>query len=52
MSRIARNELTTGDVPSVSQVLDRVQAVTLDEVNDLARHLWSQDRLTTIVGPE
>ncbi|NBU32667.1 MAG: insulinase family protein [Actinobacteria bacterium] len=52
MSRIARAELTTGDVPSVSQVLDRVQAVTLDEVNALAHQLWSQERLTTIVGPE
>lgn len=52
MSRIAKSELTTGDVPSVSQVLDRVQAVTLDDVNALAHHLWSQERLTTIVGPE
>jgi len=52
MSRIAKAELTTGDVPSVSQVLDRVQAVTLEEVNALAHHLWSQERLTTIVGPE
>ena len=52
MSRNARSELTTGDIPSVSQVLERVQAVTLDEVNALAHHLWSQERLTTIVGPE
>jgi len=52
MSRIAKAELTTGDVPSVSQVLDRVQAVTLEDVNALAHHLWSQERLTTIVGPE
>ena len=52
MSRIAKAELTTGNVPSVSQVLERVQAVTLDEVNSLAHHLWSQPRLTAIVGPE
>ena len=52
MSRIAKAELTTGNVPSVSEVLERVEAVTLDEVNSLAHHLWSQPRLTTVVGPE
>ena len=52
MSRIARAEMNNGYVPSVSEVLDRVSAVTLEEVHALAHQLWSQDRLTAVVGPE
>jgi predicted Zn-dependent peptidase len=52
MSRIARSEMNHGDVPSVSQVLERISSVTLDEVQALAHHLWSQERLTAVVGPE
>lgn len=52
MSRIARSEMNHGDVPSVSQVLERISAVTLEEVHALAHHLWSQERLTAVVGPE
>jgi predicted Zn-dependent peptidase len=52
MSRIARAEMNYGYVPSVSQTLDRISAVTLEEVHSLAQHLWSQERLTAVVGPE
>ena len=52
MSRIARSEMNHGYVPSVSQVLERISAVTLEEVHALAHHLWSQERLTAVVGPE
>jgi len=52
MSRIARSEMNHGYVPSVSQVLERISSVTLEEVQALAHHLWSQERLTAVVGPE
>ena len=52
MSRIARAEMNYGYVPSVSQTLDWISAVTLEEVHTLAQHLWSQERLTAVVGPE
>lgn len=51
MSRNARNELNFGYVASVSEVLDRVSAVTLDEVHALAHHLWSEDPMIAVVGP-
>lgn len=51
MSRIARSEMNHGYVPSVSQVLERISAVTLEEVQELAHHLWSQERLFAVVGP-
>ena len=52
MSRIARNEMNNGYVPSVSAVLDEINAVTLAEVNSLAHHVWSQEMQTIVVGPE
>ena len=51
MSRIARSEMNTGWVPSVTQVLDEVAAVTLEDVHALAHHLWSQQPTTVVVGP-
>jgi hypothetical protein len=44
--------MNNGYVPSVSEVLDRVASVSLDEVHALAHQLWTQDRLTAVVGPE
>ena len=52
MSRNARSELNFGYLTSVSEVLDRVSAVTLDDVHSLAHHLWSQEPMTAVVGPE
>ncbi len=52
MSRIARNEMNYGYVSSVSEVLDEVNSVTLEQVHELAHHLWSSDWLTAIVGPD
>lgn len=52
MSRIARNEMNNGYVPSVTDILDEVNSVTLEEVHSLAHHLWSQEMQTVVVGPE
>ena len=52
MSRIARNEMNNGYVPSVSDVLDEINAVTLEQVRSLAHHVWSQEQQTIVVGPE
>ncbi len=52
MSRIARNEMNNGYVPSVSEILERVANVTLEEVQTLAHHLWTQNTQTVVVGPE
>lgn len=51
MSRNARSEMNFGYLASVSEVLDRVSDVTLEEVHALAHHLWSQQPLTAVVGP-
>jgi predicted Zn-dependent peptidase len=51
MSRLAKSELLYGDLMSVDDLLARVDAVTLDEVNTLAAELLSQPLSLAVVGP-
>ena len=51
MSRIAKAELLYDELPSIEEVLRRISAVTLDEVNDLARDLFRQRQTLAVVGP-
>ena len=51
MSRIAKAELLYDELPSIDEVLRRVAAVTLDEVNDLARLLLSRPQTLAVVAP-
>jgi predicted Zn-dependent peptidase len=51
MSRIAKAELLYDDLPSIDTVLQRVADVTLDDVNALARELFTQPQTLAVVGP-
>ncbi|WP_130508721.1 M16 family metallopeptidase [Krasilnikovia cinnamomea] len=51
MSRIAKSELLYGDLLTVSELLARVDAVTLDEINELAVELLSRPMSLAVVGP-
>jgi predicted Zn-dependent peptidase len=51
MSRIAKAELLYDELPSIDEVLQRVDDVTLDDVNTLARNLFAQPQTLAIVGP-
>jgi len=51
MSRIAKSELLYDDLMSVDELLTRVDAVTLDEVNQVAAELLSPPMSLAIVGP-
>ena len=51
MSRIGKAELLQDDLLSLDEVIDRINAVTLDEVSALASELFSQPELLAIVGP-
>jgi predicted Zn-dependent peptidase len=52
MSRIAKAELLYDELPSIDEVIDRVDAVTLDDVRCLARFLFRQPEILAVVGPE
>ncbi|MEV0327318.1 pitrilysin family protein [Micromonospora echinospora] len=51
MSRLAKGELLYGDLVPVDELLSRVDAVTVDEVNSLAAELLSRPMSLAVVGP-
>jgi predicted Zn-dependent peptidase len=51
MSRIAKAELLYDELPSIDEVIRRVDAVTLDDVATLARNLFRQPQTLAVVGP-
>jgi predicted Zn-dependent peptidase len=52
MSRIAKADLLYDDLPSIDEVIGRIDAVTLDDVHTLARSLFRQPETLVVVGPE
>ncbi len=51
MSRIGKSELVYDSLLSVDEVLARIDAVTLEEVNALAREVLEQRPTLTVIGP-
>jgi predicted Zn-dependent peptidase len=51
MARIAKAELLYDELPSLDEVIRRVDEVTLDDVGTLARTLFDQDQTLAVVGP-
>jgi predicted Zn-dependent peptidase len=51
MSRIGKAELTYGDVLGLDDLLARIEAVSVDQVNELAAELIAQPACLTVVGP-
>ncbi|TDU86899.1 putative Zn-dependent peptidase [Kribbella voronezhensis] len=51
MTRIAKAELVYGELPTVDEILRRIDAVTLDDVSQLAADLYAGDPALTVMGP-
>ncbi len=51
MSRIAKAELLYDELPSLDEVIERIDAVTADDVQLLAKELFSQPETLAVVGP-
>ena len=51
MHRIGRSELNFGTHRSIAQTLEQIDAVTLDEVNAVARRLLSKPLGAAVLGP-
>lgn len=51
MSRLGRAELVSGEFQDIDETLARIQAVTVEDVQDLARELAAAPRTITVVGP-
>ncbi|KUM40541.1 pitrilysin family protein [Arthrobacter sp. EpRS71] len=51
MSRLGRAELVSGEFQDIDETLARIKAVTVEDVQDLARELAAAPRTITVVGP-
>jgi predicted Zn-dependent peptidase len=51
MTRIAKAELVYGELPTIDEILHRIDAVTLDDVASLAAELYAGAPALTVVGP-
>jgi predicted Zn-dependent peptidase len=51
MSRIAKAELLYDELPSIDEIIRRVDVVTLDDVQTLARNLFRGPETLAVVGP-
>ncbi|TWD83551.1 putative Zn-dependent peptidase [Kribbella amoyensis] len=51
MTRIAKAELVYGELPTVDEVLHRIDTVTLNDVVDLAAELYAGTPALTVMGP-
>ena len=51
MSRIGKAELVYGELLGVSELLARIDAVTLDDVRDVAADLLAAPPTLAVIGP-
>ena len=51
MSRIGKSEIAHGEILTVSQALKRVEDVTLDDAQRVAKRVLSQPMTLTVLGP-
>ena len=51
MSRIGRSEMIFGRVPALGEFLNRIETVTLDELQHVAKRVFGVDRTLSVVGP-
>src|SRR5205085_4814711 len=51
MNRIGRSELVHGEVLSVSELVERTEAVTRDDVQRVAERVLGNERVVALVGP-
>jgi predicted Zn-dependent peptidase len=51
MTRLGKSEITHGEILSLDELVDRVDAVTRDDVLRVARDLFGRERVLTAVGP-
>ncbi len=52
MSRIGKAELVYDELITIDEVVRRIEAVTLEDVTELARELFTQPEMLAVVGPK
>src|SRR5690606_7036535 len=51
MSRLGKAELVQGELLTIDEVVERIEAVTVEDVRHLAQELFGQPEMVAVVGP-
>jgi hypothetical protein len=51
MSRLGKSEIAHGEVITLDEVLEKLDAVTLEECREVAADVLSRPRTVTVIGP-
>jgi predicted Zn-dependent peptidase len=51
MTRLGKAEIVYGELLGLDEVIERIDAVTLDDVRAVAHELFSQAEVLAVVGP-
>ncbi|WP_460829403.1 M16 family metallopeptidase [Nocardioides hungaricus] len=51
MSRLGKAELVHDELLSIDEVMDRIDAVTLEDVRSVAAHVFARPEILAVVGP-
>jgi predicted Zn-dependent peptidase len=52
MSRVAKAELLYDELPGIDTVIERINAVTIEDVHILAKELFSRTETLAVIGPK
>ncbi len=51
MTRLGKNEVTGGEILSADEVLERFNAVTMDDIKRVSSDVLSHDKVLAVIGP-
>jgi predicted Zn-dependent peptidase len=51
MTRLGKSEIGHGEILSIDEVMERIDAVTAEDARDVAEHVLTRPRAVTVIGP-
>jgi predicted Zn-dependent peptidase len=51
MTRLGKNEITDGEILSANEIMERFDAVTMDDVKRVSADVLSADKVLAVIGP-
>jgi predicted Zn-dependent peptidase len=51
MTRLGKNEVTAGEILSVDDIMERLDAVTMDDIRRVSSDVLSAEKVLTVIGP-
>ena len=51
MQRLGRNEVTGGEILSADEIMERYEAVTMDDVRRVSAEVLSAEKVLAVIGP-